>query len=141
MGKYNQNFAPQQATNQSKQPHSIWRGIGCLMMLFIPAISIVIGSTIVQIGIESKWPLPREMMQPLELPDALTATAGLQIVFGWIGRIPNFYANASASLMVLIFLSGLISMIYAFTFRAVGPSKYGPTDAPPVKAKITKQSR
>ncbi|MBI3161054.1 MAG: hypothetical protein HYZ23_01020 [Chloroflexi bacterium] len=141
MGKYNQNFAPQQATNRSKEPHGVWRGIGCVMMMFLPFVSIVIGSTIVQIGIDSKWPIPYEMMQPVKLPEWLTATAGLQTIFGWIGKIPHFYANASASLMVLILLSGLISMIYAITFRIVGPPKYGPTDAPPEKVKITKKSR
>jgi hypothetical protein len=142
MGKYNNNYGPRNRPSaNSKEPHSIWRGIGCLMALFIPAISIAISSQIIAYGLDNKWPIPKELRQPLKLPDFMYASQGLRTIFSPLLGIPDFYAKLLLSLLIMVVLSGLISMVYAFTFKLVGPSRYGPTDVPPIKAKINKKSR
>ena len=141
MGRNTDYSQRQSSRSTPKAPHDIWRGIGCLMILIIPAISIVAGYQTISYGINNKWPIPYQLLVPVRLPDVFYSTAGLRTIFYPLSSIPNFYANAAASLLYMILLSGLISTIYAAVYRMVGPERYGPTDAPPSKVKITKKSR
>jgi hypothetical protein len=75
------------------------------------------------------------------MPDIAYKLSGLRIILEPVTKIPNFYANAIASILYMVTISGMISVIYAATYNMVGPSRYGPTDAPPPKVKITKKSR
>ena len=48
MGKYSGSSTLRESSvRKTKQPHGIWRGIGCAMIVIIPAISILIGIQIV----------------------------------------------------------------------------------------------
>ncbi len=141
MGKHTEFSQRQSSRVKPKAPHDIWRGIGCLMILIIPAISIAAGYETVKYAINNHWPIPYQLLVPVRLPDVFYATAGLRTVFNPLSSIPNFYANAAASLLYMMLLSGLISVIYAAVYRMVGPDRYGPTDAPPSKVKVTKKSR
>ena len=141
MGKYS-NSAPRQSSRSTpKAPHDIWRGIGCLMILIIPAISIAAGYETVKYAIDNRWAIPYQLLAPVRLPDIFYSTPGLRTVFNPLSTIPNFYANAAASLLYMMVIGGVISVVYAAVYRMVGPSRYGPTDAPPSKVKVTKKSR
>jgi len=141
MGR-NTNYSQRESSrSKPKAPHDIWRGIGCLMILIIPTISIAAGYQTVKYAIDNKWAIPYQLLVPVRLPDIFYSTPGLRIVFDPLSSIPNFYANAATSLLYMMLLSGLISVIYAAVYRMVGPDRYGPTDAPPSKIKVTKKSR
>jgi len=62
-------------------------------------------------------------------------------LFGAIDNIQNLYAYIALSIIIMVILGGVLSFVYALIYRFVGPSKYGPTDAPPVKLKVTKKQR
>jgi hypothetical protein len=140
MGKYRSSSRIRTAP-KTDGPHAIWRGIGCFMMLIIPVISIAAGSLTVSYGIDHKWPLPYELMGTPQLPGLFYKSNGLMTILGPLLSIKNLYAIATISIMVMIFLSGIISLIYAVVYRMTGPSRYGPTDAPPPKIKTKKYSR
>jgi len=144
MGRSTGNFSgPEQGSSRSRlnETHYIWRGIGCLMIIILPVMSIASANETVNYGIDNGWPIPYEMLQPVRLPDIFYSTGGLRTIFNPLSAIPHFYAVSALSVLYLIFASGLISVIYAAVYRMVGPSKYGPTDAPPTKFKATKKSR
>jgi hypothetical protein len=126
---------------KSKQPHEIWRGLGCLMILIIPVISIAAGYETISFALKSEWSIPYQLLGTLPMPDIAYKLSGLRIILEPVTKIPNFYANAIASILYMVTISGMISVIYAATYNMVGPSRYGPTDAPPPKVKITKKSR
>ena len=133
MGRSTGNFSgPDQGSSRSRlnETHYIWRGIGCLMIIILPVMSIASANETINYGIDNGWPIPYEMLQPVRLPDIFYSTGGLRTIFNPLSAIPHFYA-----------VSALISVIYAAVYRMVGPSKYGPTDAPPTKFKATKKSR
>jgi cobalamin synthase len=75
------------------------------------------------------------------LPDFFYKSSGLLQLFGFITRIPNFYAHAAVSILYMVLIGGIISVIYAVVYRMVGPSRYGPLDAPPPKIKTKKYTR
>ncbi len=140
MGKYRSSSRIRTAP-KTDGPHAIWRGIGCFMMLIIPAISIAAGFETIKYGVEQRWPFPYQLMGTPRLPDIFYKSDGIMLIFSPIIGIKNFYAIAAASLIFMIFLGGIISLVYALVYRFTGPSRYGPTDAPPPKIKTKKYTR
>lgn len=141
MGKYSTFSRQAPKPSKPQGPHDIWRGIGCLMMLIIPAISIALGISIINYAIEQRWELPYQLVGYMKLPDYFHKSSGLIQILGPLTRIPNLYAYISASIMFMLLLGGLVSTLYAILFSFVGPSRYGPTDAPPPRFKSKKSSR
>ena len=90
------------------------------------------------------------MLGTVYLPDIFYSTSGLSTIFSPISKVPNILAIAVASLIYMMLivvehfiqnLGGVISVIYATPYRMIGPSRYGPTDAPPSGIKVKKYKR
>jgi len=143
MGKYSTSSTQQKSSiTKPKELHGIWRGIGCLMILIIPTISIAAAYQTVKIALVNNWGIiPIELLGSPRLPDFIYKSTGLQTILTPLTKIPNLYANALVSILYMVVISGLISVIYAAVYRMVGPERYGPTDEPPIKTKKIKKSR
>jgi hypothetical protein len=140
MGKYRTNSRVVQKP-RSEGPHVIWRGIGCLMMILIPAISIASGIQTVKYGLDNGWTIPYQLLGTPKLPDLFYKSSGLMTIFGPLTTIKDFYAYALVSLLYMVLIGGTVSVIYSFVYQMIGPSRYGPTDAPPPKIKTKKYTR
>ncbi len=116
MGKYDR-FEKAQMTERPWKIHPIWSGIGCMMMIVIPVMAWAAASEFMRIAPTLSWfPQSREMYQNLDLQYFVIPASLGQIVF-----------------TVLFIMLGfvILSLAYSFVYRVAGPSKYGPTDAPP----------
>jgi hypothetical protein len=111
------------------------------MIIIIPAMSIGISKVALDLILANKLPFPYQLLGYPRFPDFLFYTKGLAEIFHAIGSINHLYAYIALSLVVTVILGGFISVLYALIYRFAGPAKYGPTDAPPVKIKITKKQR
>jgi hypothetical protein len=141
MGKYSGSSTLRESSaRKPKEPHGIWRGIGCLMMIIVPAISILIGIEVVNLAVENKMRMPVQLMGYPQLPDILYKSAGLRPYLPML-RIQNLYAYIVASLIFMALISVLVSMIYAVIYRIANPERYGPLDEPPSRHKAKKHSR
>lgn len=140
MGKYTSSARKVQKP-KSEGPHAVWRGIGCIMMLIIPAISISAGYQTVNYGLEHNWAIPYQLLGIPRLPEFFYKSNGLLTIFGPITYIQNFYAHAAVSFLYMVLIGGVISVLYAVVYRMIAPSRYGPTDAPPPKIKTKKYTR
>jgi hypothetical protein len=128
--------------SKPKELSPIWRGIGCMMILGIPVISIAAGVATVQLVLDNKWGIiPRQLLGHPRLPDIFYKSSGLMYIFNPLTKIKDFYADAVVSLIYILLISGIISVIYSAIYNIVGPSRYGPTDEPPIKTRRTKKSR
>ncbi len=141
MGKYSSLSQMRPPKPAPKGPHPLWRGIGCLMILLVPAISISSAYLTIEYAIANKWPVPYQLMGSARLPEIFYSTPGLSTIFSPLSDIPNFYANALLSIIYMILIGGVISVIYAAVYGMVGPSRYGPMDAPPTGVKVKKYKR
>jgi hypothetical protein len=142
MGRYS--GSPSQrgsSISKPQQPHEIWRGIGCLMIFVIPAISIAGGIETVNLALENKWKIPFELRGFPVLPDIVYKSTGLMTIFGPLTKVNNLYAYIVASIIFLLVISSVISLIYAVVYRIANPNRYGPLDAPPSKVRVKKKSR
>lgn len=141
MGKYT-SFTPQRPLKpKSDVPHEIWRGIGCIMMIIVPAISIALGVVLVKYGTTHGWSIPYQLLGYPALPEFVFKSSGLVALLAPVTRIQNFYAYLTAGAAITILLSGLISMLYAFIYRFFGPPRWGPLDEPPPRIKTKRYTR
>ncbi len=128
---------------KKKEIPSGWRGIGCLLMLILPVFSYL--AAIQLLRIDAVYRLFYRMSPGLfgapSLHPYLWKLKGITSLLNTIYSWTNLEVNLVVGVIVLIALSGIISVIYGFMYRAVAPPKYGPTDAPPPKYKPRKHSR
>jgi hypothetical protein len=140
MGKY-KSSSRRELPPKPEGPHVIWRGIGCLMMIVIPAISIALSVLTVKYGVPHGWPIPYQLLTAPVLPKLFYKSSGLLTIFYPLTQIPYFYAYVAVSVLYMVIISGVISLVYAFIYRFTGPSRYGPLDAPPPKIKTKRYTR
>ena len=139
MGRYSFERTP---IKKERTVHPIWRGIGCLMLLIVPAISYALADILVRYGIrQNLWFIPRELIGYPQLPPEVWRYDILTTLFGWIARIENLYADLILTLVFVALIFGVIAMVYAMTYKVAGPPQYGPTDAPPPRVKARKHKR
>ena len=121
MGKYSQ---LQRQTPPPPRPwtiHPVWRGIGCLMALILPVVTIAAASMVVDYDLEAGWyPVPGNMMNPFTIP-----------VVNY--TLPHLYATLVVSVVLLLFIFAAIMIIYAIVYAVLGPKRYGPHDSPPIR--------
>ena len=142
MGRYTGSSSQQgSSARKPKQPHGVWRGIGCLMMIIIPAISILIGIQFVNAALANRWLMPTALLGYPQLPAIVYKFGGLSALLIPLARTQNLYAYIVASLAFIFLISAVVSLIYAVVYRIVNPERYGPMDEPPPKVKAKKYTR
>ena len=130
-----------EAQEKAKGPHPIWRGIGCFIIIIVPVLSYVSANLSFDYFLKHGL-VPIDLLFTPQLPDWLWSfTPGIaQIVQFLFGR----YGIAAIAMLTFVFIlifGGIFSVLYAFMYRAVAPSRYGPTDAPPPKVKVKRYKR
>jgi hypothetical protein len=131
MGKYSK-YEFRKVDSRPWEIHPVWRGIGCAMMVLIPIMAYAGAVLLVRANLENRWvPVPQELtgwvnFAPLArlFPDMTPFLVGL-------GRI--YYLDLLLTFALTLLGFGLLTTIYAFLHSASGGSRYGPTDAPPIK--------
>lgn len=141
MGKYQSLAKKKVIQEKSHDVHVAWRGIGCLMMLVLPFISMAAAVITIDYGINHNWAIPYQLLGFPRYPDWFYASSGLMTILNPITNTKHFYAYAVTTILYMILLSGVISVLYAFVYRFVGPPRYSPLDVPPPKVKIKKYKR
>lgn len=124
-----------------KDPHPVWRGIGCLIMLIVPAISFGISVILVQIAPSMGVQLPIELLGRPVMPEMLFKIPGLVGILNWIQSQNNLYAILIITFVVVVVLGGVLAFGYALVYRIAGPPRYSGYDAPPPRVKLKKYKR
>jgi hypothetical protein len=142
MSKY-RSSAVKNVKERTKQPHYMWRGIGCIMMILLPLISIAAGYETIQYALNNgySYSIPYQLLGTPRFPDLFYQSSGMMIILSPIIAIRHFYAYAVASLLYMILLGGVTSFGYALIYRMIGPARYSPLDAPPPNVKVKPYKR
>jgi hypothetical protein len=128
MGKYSK-FG-QKEFKRPYDVHPIWRGIGCIMMILVPVLSIVTAMVIIDEGLKRGWPLPPEMLGFIQFPPLTYQIPVVNNFARTISSVPNLMGIIVFSLFILIVASGLVSFLYSAIYRMFGPPRYTALDAP-----------
>jgi hypothetical protein len=127
--------------NEKPQIAPIWRGVGCLMIVVIPALSYALAYLTVQLILQLNWPMPYQLMGNPVMPPWLMQNSALFPIGRFIEGQVNLYAILMLAILYIVVLGGLLSTIYTFVYRYVGPPRYGPLDAPPSSQKVKRYKR
>ncbi|MBT3337410.1 MAG: hypothetical protein HN855_16730 [Anaerolineae bacterium] len=128
------NYRFEQKKKKKEMPAG-WRGIGCLLMLILPVFSYLAAKILVKVDIIRTlfYRLSPNLFGAPSIHPLLYKLKGLSAILGTIRSWKDIGAELVLAVILLIIFSGIISVIYGFMYRAVAPSRYGPTDAPPPK--------
>jgi hypothetical protein len=118
----------------------IWRGIGCLLMLVVPAISFAIGYAFLQAA-KSRNLIPPEILGYPKFPEWVLKVPFLATLAQFIGSLKDPVAMLIFFLVTLLLLSGLVSMVYSMIYQTMGPPRYTELDSPPEKRKAKEYKR
>jgi len=133
MGRYSA-VANQRGPNAPKEPHPIWNSLGCLMIVVVIAMSIALAYATVEYALDNRWPIPPVLLAPIFLPGWMFSyMPGLASILQRAFNVDFLMAYAATAIVYIVVLGGLISILYAFIYRLVGPPKYGPLDSPPTR--------
>jgi len=139
MSKYSK--YQKQKTHRPTELLPIWRGIGCLMAIILPAIAYFGSIEFVRIGLTKGWPIPLNLLGFVQFPKWVWKFPLTTNLLSPIANYQNFYAILVFSIVILVILSGIFSLFYAIIYRLVGPPVRTEFDAPPVKGRNIRKSR
>lgn len=130
-----------EAPLRRKDPHPIWRGIGCLTMLVVPIVSYGISSILIELAPSLGIPIPAEFLGHPTMPEFLYSIPSLSGILNWIQGINNLYAILIGTFSVAVLLTGILTLAYAIVYGLVGPSRYTDLDAPHPNIKVKRYKR
>jgi hypothetical protein len=117
MGKYSsyQQRAPEKGRNDTIHP--IWRGVGFGLMILIPIISYAAMKLLLDYDMKTNlFPIPADL-----------------IIQG--GRYPLLYVEIGIFVIIALVLYTVLVFFNFVIYKFFGPSRYGPTDIPPIAYK------
>ena len=121
MTKYNKYAQKRTMPSRPRKIHPIWRGIGCILIIISPIIAYSMAHLLINMNADAGWfYIPRELSQTEKIP-----AMGIPV--------PYLYAKLMLTFVILVLGNGLLMILYAIIYQFIGPSRYGPLDAKPVR--------
>jgi hypothetical protein len=102
--------------------HPIWRGVGFVMMVIIPVVSIAAGQYIFEQNKIEHW---------FGIPSWL--------VIRFFKFDPFILAKVVLILLLMVIITSVLYTLSVFIIRVFGGPRYGPYDVPPVPYKAPKK--
>lgn len=138
MGRYKDT---QKAVEQKAAgPPPIWRGIGCMLIFLVPVISYAAADLSMPFFLKQHL-VPQELLVTPHAPDWLQVMPVLDQMFNSLLGHAGILATLSLTLIYMLFIAGILTVLYAFMYQMSTPSRYGPMDAPPPRTKVKKYKR
>ena len=139
MGKYN--YFQKEKGPQNKGIHPVWRGIGCIISIITPIISISASMITVDFGKAQKWPFLYQLGGYFRFPDVFYQIPTVMKFANFISSIVDFKALLLFFVIYLMLFSSVFAFINAVLYRMFGPPRYSDLDAPPERVKTKRYTR
>lgn len=117
-----------------REPHPIWRGIGCLLLIIMPLLAWGISELVFPI-IRQRWALPYEWTLPPQWPDWMWKIEFLVPYLSYTQRWSYFLVRLILWSGTLLLLWGGMSLVYAFLYARLAPPDPLRDLVPPPKVK------
>ncbi len=122
MGKDNIYSSRPDMSAREKTAHPIWRGVGFGLIVILPIISYVTSLLLIEANKTEHW---------FNIPVDLYSK----------GTDPYSTIKLVLTLMIFAVFSIIFTSIFMILYSIFGPSRYGPTDIPPVAGHFKKYKR
>jgi hypothetical protein len=138
MGKYRSSVRKEDSRVEGQLP--IWRGIGCLLIVLVPVLAYA-AADVTMPFFQSRGLVPRELLTTPQTPDWLWIAPVLAQIYQFLFVRHGILAILVLTVIYILFIGGIMSVLYAFMYQLAAPSRYGPMDAPPPRVKVKKYKR
>jgi hypothetical protein len=130
MPKYNSfQFAQEE---RKWEVHPVWRGIGCALMVIVPILSYLGAAEFVRANQRGRWlPVPPDVAGTIDFSPVSRLVPALSSLVKNLDQV--YYMDLIMTVVFTVIAFGLLTVVYSIFYRAAGPERYGPTDAPPIK--------
>lgn len=135
MSKYRSYTYQQKKPLRQREPHPIWRGIGCVLLLVMPLLAWGLGEILLQIALQQHWPLPATWLLPPQWPTWLWKVNFLVPFLLYTQRWSYFLARLIFWVGILLLLWGGSILIYGFIYSRLAPPDPLRDVVPPPKVK------
>jgi hypothetical protein len=126
--------------SEKKPMNPVWRGIGCLLIVLIPLITLGLTAIATPVIITTGY-VPHELMGHVIFPDWVLKVPILSAIAVFIASINNLWLSLTIFIVILVILTGVSSLIYVAVLQVMGPPRYGEKDAPPSRYKAKEYKR
>lgn len=140
MGRYT-SYQRQEGPIKRGEIHPVMRGIGCILLAIVPLLSYGTAVLVVNYGTQKGWPIPPNWLGTPKFHPLLWKLEGLRTSLNFLTAQTNLMANIVFAIAIAVVIFGVLSMLYGFMFRLMGPPQYGPTDAPPPRVRVKRYKR
>lgn len=140
MTKYS-SYNQRRSEPKPEQPHPVWRGIGCLMIVIVPIMSYGLAAITANFAFAQNWPLPSQLLGRPVMPAFLWSLPGLVPILAAIESTDNLYFILALTLLYIVILGAVISFGYAIVYQVAGPPRLGPLDVERPNIKVKKYKR
>jgi hypothetical protein len=130
----------QPKTRQKKGMNPIWRGIGCILIVVVPLITLGLTTIVAPLIITTGY-VPSELLGHVNFPDWVITAPILSGIASYIAGINNLWLGVVVFIVILVLLTGISSLIYVTILQFIGPPRYSEMDAPPSKFKAREYKR
>lgn len=114
MTKYT-NYSTREQHPRKKEIHPIWRGVGFALIILTPILGYAASIVLLDANKANGW---------IRIPQEL-------VMKGWSD--PQLLIKLLLTIVLSILIYGFFSIITFILYGALGPSRYGPYDVPPVE--------
>jgi len=133
--------ASRRPSARAPQTPAIWRGIGCLLILIVPAIAWLLAGAALTSLLSAGWPLPYQLLGYPNVPQALWNIPGASPILLFIRGQQHLYMKLVLTAASIVAISAVLSLLYALIYRVAGPPRYGPLDLPQPQVKVGRYKR
>jgi hypothetical protein len=126
MPKYNSSQYRQVKPRRWKV-HPVWRGVGLIFIVLIPIMAFAAAIMVVRTNIQAHW-----FDIPVELTKSYAVPQFIRQIVPDLDRL--YYVDIAFAVGFMIVGFGILTVIYAFLYGMMGPSRYSPIDSPPIKS-------
>lgn len=122
MGSDNQYSTKVELMPKNQRMHPIWRGVGFALIVILPAISYIASLLLIEANKTERWySIPADLFSK--------------------GNDPYSTIKLVLTLIIFALFSIIFTTIFMILYSIFGPSRYGPTDVPPVGGRFKKYKR
>jgi hypothetical protein len=120
--------------------HPIWRGIGVVLVILVPVLSYSGAYLLVRENFKSQWfAVPVDLMKTVNFAPLLKIIPELTGTVASFGRV--YYIDLALTFLFIVVGFGVITILYGLIYSSMGPSRYGPVDAEPIRKSPTSAAR
>ena len=126
---------------KSNAIHPIWGGIGIVITILTPIISIASGLATIQLGKSQNWAFLVPLYGQVIFPNSFYQLPVIKNIATFLSGVPDLLPLVLFFVIYFLLFSSFFAFINAVLYRSFGPPRYTSLDAPAPRIKTKRYTR